>query len=163
MNTISLPALEFLVHGVPAPQGSKRHMGNGVMVEMSRKVKPWRADVRQAAEDVLEGNDYWDPTVRLVAVDLEFTLARPRSHFRTGAHAHELRPDAPRWVTTRPDLDKLQRSTLDALTSAGVFPDDCVVAQLSARKLYPIATGEHPGCRIRVYALPTHNQPRSEA
>ena len=37
------------VYGVAAPQGSKRHVGNGVMIESSNRVRPWRQDVRFAA------------------------------------------------------------------------------------------------------------------
>jgi Holliday junction resolvase RusA-like endonuclease len=33
----------------PAPQGSKRHVGKGVLVESCRNVKPWRELVAQAA------------------------------------------------------------------------------------------------------------------
>ena len=40
----------FHITGItPAPQGSKRHVGNGRMVESSAKVKPWREAVRQEA------------------------------------------------------------------------------------------------------------------
>lgn len=34
-------AIGFHVIGLPAPQGSKKHVGHGVMVESSKKVKPW--------------------------------------------------------------------------------------------------------------------------
>lgn len=30
----------IIVHGIPAPQGSKRHVGNGVLLESSKMVKP---------------------------------------------------------------------------------------------------------------------------
>ena len=33
----------------PAPQGSKRHVGGGRMIESSAKVKPWREAVRSEA------------------------------------------------------------------------------------------------------------------
>jgi len=39
----------FTVWGIAAPQGSKRHVGNGVMLESSDRVRPWRQDVRFAA------------------------------------------------------------------------------------------------------------------
>lgn len=41
--------IEITVHGLPAPQGSKRHVGRGVMVESSKNVKPWRSAVVWAA------------------------------------------------------------------------------------------------------------------
>ena len=36
------------IPGVPAPQGSKRHVGGGRLVESSKKVKPWRRAVNAA-------------------------------------------------------------------------------------------------------------------
>jgi hypothetical protein len=41
----------FTVYELPAPQGSKRHVGNGRMIESSTKVKPWRQAVIAAAKD----------------------------------------------------------------------------------------------------------------
>lgn len=35
--------------GAPAPQGSKRHVGRGVLIESSSKVRPWRETVKAAA------------------------------------------------------------------------------------------------------------------
>lgn len=154
--------LTFCVYGIPAPQGSKRHVGHGVLVEMSHRVKPWREDVRQAALDALTIG-YWDRAARVVGVDITFTLPRPRHHYRTGSHAHELRPDAPVLVGVRPDLDKLVRSTLDALTSAGVYADDARVAVSSARKLYPQVNSstalDRPGARITLADLSPVPQP----
>jgi crossover junction endodeoxyribonuclease RusA len=51
-----MEGVAFTVRGLPAPQGSKRHVGGGRMVESSANVKPWRADVRAAAEDAMNGH-----------------------------------------------------------------------------------------------------------
>ena len=40
----------FAVLGLPAPQGSKRHVGEGRMVESSKRVKPWRRHERRGGE-----------------------------------------------------------------------------------------------------------------
>jgi len=43
-------SVTFRVEGMaPAPQGSKTHVGKGVMIESCRNVKPWRELVAQAA------------------------------------------------------------------------------------------------------------------
>jgi crossover junction endodeoxyribonuclease RusA len=46
--------LTFTVRGTPAPQGSKSfkgiHGGHAVLAESSKKVKPWRMDVKAVAE-----------------------------------------------------------------------------------------------------------------
>lgn len=83
-----------------------------------------------------------------LTVELEFRLARPKAHFRTGKKAHLLRDDAPARPEGTPDIDKLARSTLDALTGI-VFDDDKRVARLVCDKFY----AEREGVRIRVAAL----------
>lgn len=123
--------LDIFVPGLPAPQGSKRHVGNGVMVESSARVKPWRQDVREAA--LADGTRVTGP----VSVDLLFMMPRPKSA-KAGQAADK-----------RPDLDKLVRAVLDALTSAGTFEDDARVIDLHARKRLT-APGEQTGCRIVV-------------
>ena len=58
-------AREFslFVPGIPAPQGSKRHVGHGVMVESSARVKSWRVDIvdRCTPEQV-----WWDGPERML-------------------------------------------------------------------------------------------------
>lgn len=129
--------LEVVVYGAPAAQGSKRHVGGGRMVESSRKVAPWRDDVRQAAIRAMTTAPTWDVTTREVIMHVRFTLPRPASHYRTGRFSHLLRDNAPTHVSTKPDLDKLLRSTCDALTSAGVYADDSRVVAIHASKAYP--------------------------
>lgn len=41
----------FSVLGLPAPQGSKTHVGEGRMVESSKRVKPWHAYKHYATTD----------------------------------------------------------------------------------------------------------------
>ncbi|MCB5179538.1 RusA family crossover junction endodeoxyribonuclease [Streptomyces antimicrobicus] len=135
--------VEIDVAGVPAPQGSKRHVGNGVMLESSKKVKPWRAAV--AAEAERQSFEAWP----FVTVAVWFRLKRPKSHYRTGRYAHLLKDTAPAFPARYPDLDKLCRSTLDALRMGGAFKDDAQVVKLHAYKVYA-GQGEEPGALIRV-------------
>lgn len=68
-------------------------------------------------------------------VDITFYFARPKSHYRTGRHAGELKPNAPLWHTKRPDRDNLDKFILDALD--GIFwLDDSIVCDGRLRKLY---------------------------
>lgn len=120
-----MEGVAFTVRGLPAPQGSKRHVGGGRMVESSAKVKPWRADVRAAAEDAMNGHLPFEGPLELVVT---FTLSKPKT----------VKRDMP---SVRPDIDKLTRSTCDALTSAGVYMDDSQVVALTARKVYGIVPG----------------------
>ena len=99
--------------GAPAPQGSKRHVGGGRLVESSRAVGPWREAVRAETQRAASGHSLRGA----VGVRLSFILPRPRSHYRTGRNAHLLRDSAPVWPASRPDLDKLVRAVLDGLTA----------------------------------------------
>jgi Holliday junction resolvase RusA-like endonuclease len=70
-----------------------------------------------------------------VRLECHFTFSRPKSHYRTGKHAGDLRVYAPVMHTTKPDLDNLGKFVLDSLT--GVFwKDDSVVCSLTASKVY---------------------------
>lgn len=152
-GAMSTPRLCITVYGLPAPQGSKRHVGNGVMVESSKHLGTWREDVKQAALRALDETPAWDRTYAAVVAHVVFTLPRPRSHYRTGKFSHLLRDGAPAKHGTMPDLDKLLRSTGDALTAAGVWADDSRLAQVFAVKAYPTTVPvpggmDRPGARI---------------
>lgn len=135
--------ITITVIGMPAPQGSKRHVGNGVMIESSKKVKPWREAVKWAALEykMTRGSVH---TGGAISLEVTFTMPRPKSAKR-GAVADK-----------RPDLSKLVRSTEDALTESGAWEDDSRVIACLARKAFP---GQHPdaldvpGAVIRITAV----------
>lgn len=117
--------LTFTVHSRAAPQGSKRSLGPGIMIESSKRVKPYREAVRFAA---LEST--WDriPFDGPVAVCCQFWFVKPKS--------------APKrrrtWPITRStgDIDKLLRATYDALDDVGILHDDSIIVVSSAQKDY---------------------------
>lgn len=126
--------LQLFVPGIPAAQGSKRHVGRGVMIESSKRLRPWRATVTAA---IVEAGWHHDPVLAgPVAVSLMFYFPRPRAHYGTGRNANRLKDSAPLWHDKRPDVDKLARAVLDAITESGTLRDDCQVVALSARKRY---------------------------
>ena len=139
--------IRIVVRGTPAPQGSKRHVGGGRMIEMSKAVGPWREAVRAETQRVMAGI----PIAGAVLVDINFGLKRPQGHYRTGRNAHLIRPAAPPYPAGRPDLDKLARAVLDGLTEGGAWKDDGQVAKLAASKNWAGASG--PGCLILITAL----------
>ena len=72
--------------------------------------------------------------VRLV---IAFFFQRPKSHYRTGKYADQLKPNAPRYHTNRPDIDNIIKFIGDSLN--GVFwSDDAVIAELSSVKMYDV-------------------------
>jgi Holliday junction resolvase RusA-like endonuclease len=151
------PAITITALGLPAPQGSKRHVGNGVMIESSKKVKPWRQDVKHAAIDATGAFPDWTILDGPLAVSMVFTFARPKGHYRTGRNAHLLRDAAPVRPAGMPDLSKIVRSTEDALTGI-VWADDArVVEYVRLGKWYAGTDAPDvlavPGCVIRVWPL----------
>lgn len=143
------PAFEMTVRGEPAPQGSKRgfvnkHTGRVAMVESSKKVGPWRDDVKAAAENArdaalsaLDGPLY---------AEIIFTLPKPKSAPKTRQI----------WPDRKPDLDKLARAVFDALRAAGVYTDDARVVELRTAKRYPLEGQDAlvtPGAVVRLWPL----------
>jgi Holliday junction resolvase RusA-like endonuclease len=152
------PAFSLIVYGTPGPQGSKKPTGRyrrskkgnpvPVLIESSKKVKPWREAVDQAARDAID--DAIRDAGRYVKLDgpleaeMHFTLVAPQRMPKDRV-AH----------TTYPDLSKLLRSTEDALTTAGVWADDArVIRYRDLSKTYP-GLGPHalarPGVVLHVW------------
>jgi len=133
--------VSFTVHGVPRPQGSKRHLGQGIMVEASPHLAAWREDVASAARKV------YDEDLMIGAVYLRalFTFPRPKSHYGTGRNENTLKPRAPKHHAQKPDLSKLVRAIEDALTGV-VFRDDSQVCALRSDKVW----GQSAKCQIVV-------------
>lgn len=149
----------IVVYGMPAPQGSKKFVGHaangrGIMVESSKKVKPWREDVKAAAEKVRNGATPMDGP--LVA-RMVFTMPKPKS-------APKRRVTFP---CTKPDVSKLARSTEDALKDAGVYIDDArIVGYSRLWKVYPNEDPEAleaPGVRIEIAQLGVVTFPQPNA
>ena len=123
------------MRGIPAPQGSKRHVGGGRMVEQSRAVGPWREAVRAETQRAVAGIGPLDGALE---VRLGFSLPRPKSL-----------PKKVQYPARRPDLDKLARAVLDGLTDGGAWYDDAQVVRLHAVKRY--ADDGHTGCVITIF------------
>lgn len=118
------------VAGIPAPQGSKRHVGGGRMVEVSRAVGPWREAIRAETQRAVIGT-----IDRPVSVSVMFRLPRPKST-----------PARTAFPAKRPDLDKLVRAVLDGLVAGGAIADDSQVVVLRAAKTF--SGRQPPGCTI---------------
>ena len=131
MQTTSSEPIEFTIPGAAAPQGSKRAIrlrtGRTVLVESSARVKPFRAVAALAATQA------WNrpPAEGVVALEVAFRFVRPKSHHKSDG---SLRAGAP-LTPGKPDIDKLLRALLDALTGV-VYVDDSQVACIWATKEY---------------------------
>lgn len=116
------------VAGRPVPQGSLRPIATGkgkVVVPQSRGVLTYRNDVRAAWGDP-------SPHHGAVEVEVDFVFKRPKSHYKGEALRQEF---VGAKYTSRPDIDKLVRSVLDALTD-WAYVDDSQVVEVRTRKVY---------------------------
>ena len=129
-------SLTFIVYGLPAPQGSKRSLGNGILVESSKAVKPWRQDVKHAALACVPHD--WD-TTRPMAISIVFRFKRPATHIGKKG----IKPSAPQHNTSARsgDVDKLLRASFDALTGVA-YDDDRQVVTVNASKRFCV--GDEP-------------------
>lgn len=117
---MGVPAVTaFFVEGTPAPQGSKRHVGHGRLIESSKKVKPWREAVAREAR-----KHYPRPKQGPIRLTIIFAMPRPKAWGK-------LRRDP---MIQRPDLDKLVRAVCDALTGIA-WQDDSQVTRIHACKV----------------------------
>lgn len=138
-----MDAYTFKVEGMePAPQGSKRSIGNGRMIEQCKRVIPWRELIASYAlstgASIIRGP---------IRVSVVFLFLRPKGHYGKRG----LRPSAPKYHITRPDIDKLQRSTFDGLTKI-LYHDDSYIVGCTAEKRYCIGD-EKPGAIITIIPL----------
>ncbi len=142
---------KFWIPGHPKPQGSKKAFvnaktGRAAMVESCKQVKPWRESIAFIA-----GMNFKDaPIATPVEMSITFFFPRPKSHYGTGKHSRVLKANAPEYMATPPDLDKLTRAVCDALTGV-IYSDDKQICHFTVCKLY--ATSHGPGAQVSVRAI----------
>ncbi len=136
----------FHVPGKPIPQGSKRWLPEGRMIEANKDLRPWRATVTAYTIKAMREVEAQWPLTGPLDVSMTFTFTRPKSHYGTGRNAGKVKPNAPRFYDRTPDIDKIVRSVNDGITDAGLWKDDDQVAFLTAVKLY----GEQAGVTVRI-------------
>ena len=143
-------SIEFYARGLPVPEGSTRgfvnHKTGGVIITHSNpKMDKWRQDIKAAAiardKEVFEGDRFYRPKSKNhmgdgVRVVCTFYMHKPK-HAKPGSYP-----------SVYPDVDKLARAVLDALTDV-LWDDDSQVNVLMVRKQYQ-KEGEGPGVNVLV-------------
>lgn len=145
--------VEFIVPGDPIPQGSMKPVGKGRMAHSNAGLTTWRQKVNLLARSKVGPG--WKPWDGPIALDLIFTLKRPKSAPKTKVI----------YPATKPDLDKLVRAVGDSLcpNDSGAFrliaEDSRIVEYGQIAKTFPTPMNTHPGAlrspgaRIRVRLL----------
>jgi len=140
--------LIFTVYGVAQPKGNMRAllipgMKFPIVTETNKSVKSWSQLVAEGANHALALKPEAERELlgEAVRVSVAFWLPRPKKYQRRGVEVAHL---------TAPDIDKLLRAVLDALTHV-VWGDDSQVVELLASKQYA-DVDDNPRVDIRVEA-----------
>lgn len=135
--------ISFSVFGEPKPQGSKKVMpiyskAGPVMrdgrvltrcVNDNPKLGEWRQEIAHAARQAYSG-----PLLcGALQVVMRFVRPRPSSHFGTGRNFAVLKPSAPAWPTTKPDVLKLARAVEDSMKGVIYRDDSQIVREVLAK------------------------------
>jgi len=128
--------LHFVVYAKPVPQGSLKGFvlpakngkkARAILTSDNTHLKPYRGDVTREAMRALVKANVQEPFAGKhvpVCIVFDFYLERP--------------PTAPkkrREMVVKPDLDKLCRATIDAMSGV-VFSDDAQIVALNCWKRY---------------------------
>jgi Holliday junction resolvase RusA-like endonuclease len=140
--------MRFTVYGKPQPAGSKRGFvnkktGKVIITDDAKGSRPWKQEVAGVAAMAMGKRQPWNLPLEL---NVEFFVARPKSHFNSKG---ELRPKAPEFPAVRPDATKLLRAVEDALTGV-VWRDDAQVVTQEVAKRYADDSAE--GCVVEISA-----------
>ena len=125
-----------------------------LMCPAARNEVLWRALLAHDPELIVVridlDNERANTPPRPLRVDLAFYFPRPRSHYRTGKHANELREAAPDWHISKPDRDNADKAILDQLTVLRFWRDDAQACDGRISKFYEDSRG--PGCQVTISA-----------
>lgn len=139
METETRTTRSLFVPGKPIPEGSTRAYvikGHAAVTHNNNNaLRPWRAEIHAMIRSMIPTRTIDIPDGP-VAVALWFVMPRRAAEPKRTTPAH----------TRKPDLDKLARAVLDAMTGVA-YSDDGQVTTLAAHKRTAIA-GEQPGVLI---------------
>jgi Holliday junction resolvase RusA-like endonuclease len=128
-----MTSFSIWVSGKAAPQGSKKGYvinGRAILVDASEGNKAWRKKVTET----VKAHEQYIRYKGAVNVSLAFYMEKAKSN-KTG------------FMMQKPDIDKLARSVLDALTDSETIEDDSRVVHLTCSKTW---ADEQPGVLITI-------------
>ncbi len=135
--------LYFVAFGQPVAKGNLSRNRAGASYDRTKGLRGWTRAVQYSCKQAMPAYA-WD-LVRTKAplfVRLEFSLERGKRVRRP-------------WPAVKPDIDKLTRAVLDALTGIA-YADDALVCSLEVLKSYA-DDGARPACRVTICELEETN------
>jgi len=135
--------MTIIIHGTPKAQPRVKAYRRGAHagVYTPNTADAWKAQVVLAASAYRQRFDV------PVMLEAEFYLPRPKNR------------KADMYCQAKPDIDNLLKSTMDALSQAGVWRDDAQVVAVVASKRYE-AENREIGAVIKVTALEAEKMPQ---
>ena len=127
--------IRFTVFGKPLAQKRHRHFSRGKFVTLYDPSKHDKTDFQKVLLQVKSENSITEPLRGALVMKIVFTFERPKSHYRTGKYAGEVKLTAPIDHAKKPDLDNLAKLCLDSMNKM-IFHDDSQVANLLLIKRY---------------------------
>lgn len=135
--------LKLIIPGCPI--ALQRHRTAKTKAGFNINYDPSSADKQnflwKAIADKQPAKPYDEP----IRVTMLFFMQRPKNHFRTGKFKGQLKENAPKLHTVKPDLDNLEKFVKDALNKV-YWRDDSVISTLIGRKIY----SERPRTEIKI-------------
>lgn len=129
---VGVQPIAFTVFGQPQTAGSKKGffnkgLGRVQIVDANPNSRLWKEAVSSAARENYKGDLLRCP----LKVTFTFYTPRPKGHFGTKG----LRPSAPKYPATRPDVLKLSRAVEDALSKV-IYEDDSQIVSETLHKRF---------------------------
>jgi Holliday junction resolvase RusA-like endonuclease len=125
--------LKFSIKGSPKAQKRHRHTKKGFTYDPSVNDKrDFLALIHAEAPK--------KPLYGAISLTVRFSMPYPKKWLRTGKLAGELKPNAPKEFTNRPDIDNLLKFVLDSFNKV-VIHDDSQVWDVRMQKTYSLTPG----------------------
>jgi len=150
-----MDSLSFWVPGVPLAKPAWNRSTSSRLAR--QRAAPWFKSVRRMAEHAVRSVPMatWPlfPPEQPLVLEVTYYMPRPKSHFRTGRRAGELKPTAFPWPVTKPDLTNLTKGLEDVLADwprgqpALVYAGDQQIVDHVIRKRW---ANSDPGAEVRV-------------
>ena len=127
--------VEIVVSGRPRPKGSWKPItvrGVTRLIPDNKRSRPWQDSVANSARVAFGCGR---PHPGAVYMNVAFLLERPASHYAKDGTVRNSAPPYPSRHRADPDVDKLVRGVMDALTGI-VYADDSQVISVTASKQF---------------------------
>lgn len=137
--------IELIIPGEPIAKKRPRFAKRGKFVQTYNDQETEEGKFITQVLHQIDGNKPLDCPLH---IEFFFYRSRPKGHYGTGKNAEKLKPSAPEWPTSKPDVDNYEKFALDCMNDI-VFRDDSQVVSMKSIKAY----AREPKTIIQVMAI----------